>query len=200
MSYESSSGAGGLSTPVIIGIATVVLLCICLGAFGGLLMLGGGVFFSLAGQTSPVNPPGPGLLGDPGNLNLDAPPMFGVVDLTGGFETDPTTIDIVTGGTVEASNAVGIFCNGYVPEIADVVLEFDGTSADVLRFTVESDADTTLVVRDPSGAYTCDDDSAGDLNPEVVIFVPQAGTYRIWVGTFLSEVYADAVLSISGTE
>ena len=66
-----------------------------------------------------------------------------------------------------------------------------------LFISVLADADTTLVINDPSGRWVCDDDGAGALNPGVHFDNPEAGVYDIWVGTYWSGEGQPARLGIS---
>jgi hypothetical protein len=65
-----------------------------------------------------------------------------------------------------------------------------------LIFSVQSPADTTLVVNDPNGNWLCNDDTDG-LNPEVRIDGPIAGRYDVWVGTYNTGALEPATLQIS---
>jgi hypothetical protein len=53
------------------------------------------------------------------------------------------------------------------------------------RFTVRSSVDTTLVVRGPSGALFCQDDSDG-FNPEIRADLG-VGRYEVFVGSYSSD-------------
>ena len=48
----------------------------------------------------------------------------------------------------------------------------------------QSSIDTTLVVRDPAGAWRCDDDAGGSGDAQVKFDKPRSGTYDIWVGSY----------------
>ena len=65
-------------------------------------------------------------------------------------------------------------------------------------FSVESEADTTLVINDAGGAWLCDDDSGnGGLNPAITIADAPSGQYDIWVGTFAGGGLQPSVLNVS---
>ncbi|HRH21034.1 MAG TPA: peptidase, partial [Brevundimonas sp.] len=65
-----------------------------------------------------------------------------------------------------------------------------------LIISVNSNADTTLVVNAPDARWYCDDDGGNGLNPSLRWNAPMSGTYDIWVGTF-GGGNAPATLSIS---
>ena len=85
------------------------------------------------------------------------------VSLRSGFSPDPYELDVTAGGNFLAS-ARSASCTGYIADTPDLVLNFTaGTQGYELYIFVYSDADTTLVVRTPSGAWYCnDDDYIGD--------------------------------------
>ena len=116
--------------------------------------------------------------------------------LQGGFSPDPHTVNLVAGGPLAAAEAANSACRGYVTQAPDYELSFEPGSLDLFISAV-SDTDTTLVVNGPDGNWYCDDDSAGSLNPGLHFEGPMAGTYDIWVGTYLSGDGAEAQLHIS---
>ncbi len=115
--------------------------------------------------------------------------------LTAGFEPDPFTTVLAAGGVIEASSIDG-FCSGTIAGSPDFVLSY--TSGDwPLRFLVTSDADTTLVVRTPTGEVLCNDDSDG-LNPAIALTSPASGQYEVFIGTFdPSAGFPEATLAIT---
>jgi hypothetical protein len=52
------------------------------------------------------------------------------------------------------------------------------------------------VIRDPSGAWHCNDDMTG-VDPGVILQRPASGEYRIWVGTLERGRPQKATLRIS---
>ena len=117
------------------------------------------------------------------------------MSLTAGFTPDPFTTVIAAGGPINAGS-FGPGCNGSIASSPDFVLSY--TSGDYpLRVFVNSDADTTLLMRTPTGEVLCNDDADG-LNPEVVLTDPVSGQYEIFVGTFDSSAgNPEATLAIS---
>lgn len=117
-----------------------------------------------------------------GALNWELPPLYGEQDVATGFTPDPITVDVTAGGPIEAA-LVEESCRGFVTEASTYRIYY--TAGDLpLIFSVTSDADTTLVIADPNGEWFCDDDSAGDLNPQITFDLPANGVYDIWVGTY----------------
>ncbi|MFK7791687.1 MAG: hypothetical protein AB8B88_03345 [Devosiaceae bacterium] len=117
------------------------------------------------------------------------------VNLTAGFTPDPFTTTLAAGGVVDASTVDG-FCYGNIAAQPDFVLNY--TSGDwPLRVFVDSAADTTLLMRTPSGEVLCNDDADG-LNPALSIATPVSGLYEIFIGTYASAGdYPDATLAIT---
>lgn len=140
------------------------------------------------GTTQPEN------LAQPG-----ANPNFGVVTLAGGFADDPHTVSVRAGGGNAISEELPQ-CNGYVSVNPDVRLDWTaGSGLLPLIISVAADADTTLLIRNPDGTFSCDDDGGENgMNPSVRYDAAQGGSYEIWVGTFASDVGAPpATLHIS---
>ncbi|MEP3074472.1 hypothetical protein [Maricaulis sp.] len=135
-------------------------------------------------------------VGGGASLDVSLEANYGSVSLEGGFSPDPYTVDLVAGGPLDAGEAADPFCRGYVTEAPDVELSFEPGALD-LFISVLADADTTLVINDPSGRWICDDDGAGSLNPGVHFENPEAGVYDIWVGTYWSGESQPARLGIS---
>lgn len=128
--------------------------------------------------TEPTTPaaPGPAAAIDPA-----ATPGFGEATLQAGFSPDPTTVDIIAGGLVDAATADGV-CSGFVTAEPTYRLTYAAASWPLILSAV-SEADLTIVVRTPAGAFLCNDDTNGP-HPAVRIEQPAAGAYEIWVGTY----------------
>ena len=102
-------------------------------------------------------------------------PNFGTFSLAAGFNPDPAELEIVAGGTVDASS---VGCAGMISQAPDARLMWTGGQ---FSLGAVSDADTTIVVNTPDGSWVCADDTNG-FNPEVT--VSGSGQYDIWVGVF----------------
>jgi hypothetical protein len=107
-------------------------------------------------------------------------------------------VTVDAGGRVDASEAVDDFCWGYVADGPDYSVEYSAGEFS-LYFSATSDADTTMVVRDPGGEWHCNDDGLGwGLNPQIVFDQPASGRYDIWVGTYGERSdYPEATLAVS---
>lgn len=125
-------------------------------------------------------------------------PVFGSLTLSAGFQPDPRRVDIVAGGTEDASHLGGA-CVGMVGDAPDFRLEYKAGSYP-LNLWVYADVDTTLVVNDPDGDWVCNDDGAGDggnVNPGLRWANPPSGVYDIWIGRYGSGDGAQAQLVIT---
>lgn len=109
---------------------------------------------------------------------------FGRGGLRGGFMPDPFTVNIVSGGSLDASTmGLGSGCRGFVTRQPDYILNYDAP-ASFVRIYFAGSGDTTLVINDAAGRWHCNDDSYGGLNPTVDINRPAGGQYDIWVGSY----------------
>jgi hypothetical protein len=130
--------------------------------------------------------------------NWQGEPTYGSVRLSAGFTPDPHNVQLVAGGPINSGQALGANCPGFIANNPDFDLYWTaGRTGLPLVISADSQADTTLVVRTPSGQWLCEDDGGHNrLNPGMRIDNPQTGLYDIWVGTY-SQGNAAAVLSIS---
>jgi hypothetical protein len=128
---------------------------------------------------------------------LTADPNYGLIELTSGFVPDPTTRQMLSGGTVD-TRYIGGGCRGYATAAPDLSVRYtvQGFSS-FLRFYFEGNGDTTLIVNDPTGNWLCGDDSYGTLNPTIDINDPDSGRYDIWVGSYTSGATVSGTLSIT---
>jgi hypothetical protein len=126
-------------------------------------------------------------------------PTYGTTGLVSGFEPDPFAEQLDAGGDYDASQLGVNNCVGYIARAPDYRINWTaGQTKLPLVFSVLSDADTTLVINDAQGHWTCDDDSGnGALNPSITIADPVSGQYDVWVGTFQSGAPQKATLNVS---
>ena len=126
------------------------------------------------------------------------PANFGAIRLTAGFDPDPHVVEVVAGGEINAYSDTPLpaECVGNISDAPDFEVTYDAGSLP-LAFRVVSKSDTTLLVNDPDGEWSCDDDSFGDGDPQVVFRKPKSGTYDVWIGVFGDT--ADATLGITET-
>lgn len=122
-------------------------------------------------------------------------PNYGQVTLRAGFTSDPHTVNMTAGGSIDISNT-NSSCRGRVSNAPDYQVNYTAGSVLPLIFRVDSSADTTLLINGPNARWVCDDDSGDGLNPEVRFDSPQSGRYDIWVGTY-GDRTAPATLYVS---
>lgn len=125
--------------------------------------------------------------------NMNAAPNYGGVSLAPGFTPDPFNINLTAGGNLDAGG-LGGSCRGRITNAPDYRVQWNGGSN--LIISVNSAADTTLVINAPDGRWYCDDDGGEGLNPSLAFSNARGGRYEIWVGTYGSAT-APATLSIS---
>jgi hypothetical protein len=129
----------------------------------------------------------------------DAVPYVEPIELKAGFGPDPFTYqDEFIVGTTDLHEC-GVEETGFVDQRPDYVLRWEG-EAPLLVIAVESDADTPLLIHDPTDHWLFDDNGE-DQNPMVVIENPTPGSYAILVGTAVVPVQEfPGVLQISQAE
>jgi hypothetical protein len=132
-------------------------------------------------------------------LDPSADPNFGSTSLQAGFTPDPFIVTMISGGDLDVSTTqTGADCSGFATVNPDYRLEWSGDSQGLRLFfasTGES-TDTTLIVRDPNGDFSCNDDTDG-FNPSVDFPNPDAGTYTIWVGSYNTDEFVPGYLMIT---
>jgi hypothetical protein len=107
---------------------------------------------------------------------------YGEYYLSAGFTPDPYSVEIHSGGDINA-NSLGGSCTGMVSRAPDVQITYDAGSLP-LSFTVDSGTDTTLVINAPDGRWYCDDDSGEGSNPLMTYSSPMSGVYDVYVGAY----------------
>jgi hypothetical protein len=132
-------------------------------------------------------------------LDFTLEPTYGSVDLVSGFQPDPHTQAISAGGAVDASTLGVAGCVGWVAQAPDYRVNWTaGSGALLLVFSVQAEADTTLVINDAQGNWVCDDDGGNNgLNPAITFTNPASGQYDIWVGTFSQGDLQPSALNVS---
>ena len=102
---------------------------------------------------------------------------------------------------VRAGGALGLYllsdmCSGFGSAQPTAVVELG--RAGTAFIAAGSDEDLTLAVRAPDGTVVCDDDTAGEFNPGVMLVNAAAGRYEIWVGTLSAGIgYPQTVLHVA---
>jgi hypothetical protein len=112
-------------------------------------------------------------------------PVYGSRSLSPSFYPDPSTVSVSAGGPINV-DYLGGGCQGFTTQAPSYRFTYAGGSPTLLRFynIGSAEADTVMVVRGPSGAYQCADDSFGTVHPTIDFNDPAAGTYDVWVGGF----------------
>ncbi|MCC5997265.1 MAG: hypothetical protein JJU18_12950 [Oceanicaulis sp.] len=120
-------------------------------------------------------------------VDINAEPLFGAATLAAGFLPDPHEMDVEAGGPLRARDAgvtgPDLWCPGHVTREPTANLFWDGDDGDLFIWA-HSDVDTTMSINLPDGSWICDDDSAGNLDPGLIIPGALSGRYDIYVGTF----------------
>ena len=106
----------------------------------------------------------------------------GEITLNSGFTPDPYIVDVVAGGTIDASRTAN-GCNGMISRAPDFQVTYRAGSFP-LTFQTQADSDTTLVINGADGRWYCDDDGGDGVNAQVMFSNPQSGVYDVWVGTY----------------
>jgi hypothetical protein len=114
-----------------------------------------------------------------GSVLLAGSMAFAEFTLGAGFLPDPMTGTGISGGDTDASEA-GPGCVGAVAAEPDHTLTVTSTVS-LSVYVISPGTDTTLVILGTDGTAYCDDDSHGDLQPQVDA-VLEPGTYYIHVG------------------
>ncbi|MGP9819021.1 hypothetical protein ACTZWW_03310 [Salinarimonas sp. NSM] len=109
-------------------------------------------------------------------------PAYGRHDLRAGFTPDPYTIEVVAGGSNDASDLGGA-CTGSIATAPDLRLYYVAGTLP-LTITTRAGEDTTLVVNGPDKEWYCNDDGGGGVDARVRFDRPQSGRYDIWVGQY----------------
>ncbi|MEJ2539156.1 MAG: peptidase [Gemmatimonadota bacterium] len=111
---------------------------------------------------------------------------FGRTALSAGFRPDPYDVRVTSGGAVSVARmGLGASCVGFATQTPDYIVDYSA-GADMLRFFVEGEGDTALIVNAPDGSWHCDDDSFGTVDPTVSFDTPDSGQYDIWIASYAS--------------
>jgi hypothetical protein len=112
--------------------------------------------------------------------DMSATASYGEISRNAGFTPDPITVDLYSGGGIDASRSIGGSCVGMIAYAPDFEFTYQAGSWP-LTFAVDGQYDTSLVINGPDGEWYCVDDSEG-LDPILRWGSPPSGTYDIWVG------------------
>lgn len=89
------------------------------------------------------------------------------------------------GGDIDLGQCSDMPGGGWVTRQPDFTIRFTGNNSKGrrLRFKVDSECDAVMLVNGPDARWRFDDDSAGDLDPEVSYDNARDGFYDVWIGT-----------------
>jgi hypothetical protein len=123
--------------------------------------------------------------------------IFENVTLTPSFTN--TTLHGISGGGNLSSDLIGRTetatgaCTGFIDEQPDHTMQLT-QPFNFLSLQVQSNADTTLVIRGPGGTW-CNDDYT-DKNPGIA-GQWLSGVYQIWIGSYAENVYNPYVIRVT---
>jgi hypothetical protein len=125
-------------------------------------------------------------------------PESGEVGLASGFAPDPYSKSIVALGSV-STPYLGTECTGVTGVAPDFTVHFVAGASPLLRFfwIPGNGVDSMMIVNDPAGNYSCNNDSFGTAYPTVDFMNPKSGSYRVWIGHF---AYTDITGTLLVTE
>jgi len=130
------------------------------------------------------------------NLSTSLAQQGSGVALEPTFLPDPIALSYVSGGTVNAARRYGKGCRGFISHAPDHTVELL-TPFDFFRLHVQSDYDTTLIVRQENSDFLlCDDDTEG-INPEIRAEDWEPGRYSIYIGSYDKNIQAPYTLYLT---
>lgn len=130
--------------------------------------VGGGVAFSVLGKGGFISGVQPNAAPTAGTLVLGSVPVSG------------RTFAAVADGSI-AANRLSTACRGHFSSAPHLVLRV--TTVQRVTLTSRGAGDLTLAVRQPSGAWRCDDDGGEGTNPRLTLTLAP-GVYPVWFGRY----------------
>lgn len=132
-----------------------------------------------------------------GQLNADGlvpegPPTAGQVTLDANAAI--TLADGMVWRTTVEDEVETRHCGSHVAPVPNVIVHV--TTPTRVTFATRSDFDATLLVRDSSGAYACDDDSGDGNNAQLTVTLP-VGDSAIWAGMRIGGPPRDVVIGMT---
>ena len=118
---------------------------------------------------------------------------YGTLLVQAGRRPEGHTAAAIAGGPMDVANMFD-GCRGWVSTRPDYRIRWTGRAESVgITFRATDNAasshDTTLTVRTPDGHWFCDDDSAGGMDPRIIINDPEPGDYTVWAGSYVRDAY-----------
>ena len=119
------------------------------------------------------------------------------IALGAGFPSAAHSINVMAMGTRAASSLRGE-CPGFIGSHPTVRLHWSGDTSELTIFA-SGEENTTLLIKDPSGDYHCNEGGANGrtVDPVVRLSHPGEGSYAIWVGRYDIGATADTRLHFS---
>jgi hypothetical protein len=120
--------------------------------------------------------------------------------LESGFEPDPYSVAIISGGPINVAYLEN-GCVGYAEPNPDFEVQYTAGAQTLLRFYFVADTpgeDATLIINDPVSGWHCNDDfSDSTHDPSIDFSPPLSGYYDIWVGSYSSGDFVAGTLYIT---
>ena len=106
-------------------------------------------------------------------------------------------LPVVAGGDNNLADCPmpGVAGAGYFITPPDFRFDLSGMAGYDLEVSVQGECDTALLVNTPSATWVFDDDSAGNLQPYLLLNAVGDGQLDAWVGTYNGE-YCNATLHL----
>ena len=106
----------------------------------------------------------------------------------------------IAGGSMDVAEVIDE-CRGWISTTPDYRVRWTGRAESLgFRFGATESAagtdDTTLTVRTPDGRWFCDDDSAGGMDPMIIIDDPEPGDYTVWAGSYVQDAFIEGELLV----
>ena len=114
------------------------------------------------------------------------------------LRADASAVVTATGGGDVLALDLGAECVGWVSAQAQVDVLVPANLAELVVFAI-GDTDGVLAIQGPDGNFSCNDDGPGSLSPMITLSNPQAGTYKVWAGSWEDNVAIDFNIGASGS-
>ena len=133
-------------------------------------------------------------------LDAFAEANYGRLLVQAGRRPEGHTAAGIAGGPIDVANMID-GCRGWVSTPPDYRIRWTGRAESLgITFRATESAastdDTTLTVRTPDGRWFCDDDSAGSMDPMIIIDDPEPGDYTAWAGSYVRDAYIEGELLV----
>ena len=125
---------------------------------------------------------------------------YGTLLVQAGRRPEGHTAAGIAGGPMDVANVID-GCRGWVSTPPDYRIRWTGRAESLgITFRATESAastdDTTLTIRTPDGRWFCNDDSAGSMDPMIIIDDPEPGDYTAWAGSYIKDAYIEGELLV----